>query len=227
MFPSGQRGQTVNLLTMSTVVRIHPLPPKRLAKASRFFHFLLHSQSIFAKVRSKAGGIVVKRINRVLVIGSNGAGKSTFARSLAEKTTLPLIHLDQIHWRGNWERRPAAEFEAIVFSEAQKSKWIMDGNNINSLHQRLPLADTVFWFDFPPVVCFCNILKRIHAYYGKVRPDMPDQCVEGLSFRFFCYAWTFNRNNRSRILALLAANPHLTVVHFTNRHRVKNYLENL
>ena len=40
MFPSGQRGQTVNLLTMSTVVRIHPLPPKRLAKASRFFIFI-------------------------------------------------------------------------------------------------------------------------------------------------------------------------------------------
>ncbi len=26
-FPSGQRGQTVNLLAMPSVVRIHPLPP--------------------------------------------------------------------------------------------------------------------------------------------------------------------------------------------------------
>ena len=29
MFPSGQRGQTVNLLSTTSVVRIHPLPPKR------------------------------------------------------------------------------------------------------------------------------------------------------------------------------------------------------
>ena len=38
VFPSGQRGQTVNLLTMSTVVRIHPLPPKSdLRKQVAFF----------------------------------------------------------------------------------------------------------------------------------------------------------------------------------------------
>ena len=28
VFPSGQRGQTVNLLSTTSVVRIHPLPPK-------------------------------------------------------------------------------------------------------------------------------------------------------------------------------------------------------
>ncbi len=37
-FPSGQRGQTVNLLLNASVVRIHlPPPKKRLATASRFF----------------------------------------------------------------------------------------------------------------------------------------------------------------------------------------------
>ena len=30
VFPSGQRGQTVNLLAPPTMVRIHPLPPKSL-----------------------------------------------------------------------------------------------------------------------------------------------------------------------------------------------------
>ena len=29
VFPSGQRGQTVNLLSPTTVVRIHPLPPEK------------------------------------------------------------------------------------------------------------------------------------------------------------------------------------------------------
>ena len=28
VYPSGQRGQTVNLLSVTTVVRTHPLPPK-------------------------------------------------------------------------------------------------------------------------------------------------------------------------------------------------------
>ena len=30
-FPSGQRGQTVNLLSVTSVVRIHPRPPKDLS----------------------------------------------------------------------------------------------------------------------------------------------------------------------------------------------------
>ena len=29
VFPSGQRGQTVNLLRFASVVRIHPLPPEK------------------------------------------------------------------------------------------------------------------------------------------------------------------------------------------------------
>ena len=38
-FPSGQRGQTVNLLSLTSVVRIHLPPPKnRLAFASLFFY---------------------------------------------------------------------------------------------------------------------------------------------------------------------------------------------
>ena len=166
-------------------------------------------------------------MTRILIIGSNGAGKSTFARSLAERTGLPLVHLDQIHWRGHWERRPATEFEAIVLSEAQKSTWIIDGNNIKLLHQRLPFADTVFWFEFPPITCFFNILKRGYRYYGSVRPDMPDQCTENLSFKFFRYAWKFNCSNRQRIISLLSENPHLAVIHFTNRHQVKKYLADI
>ncbi len=39
VFPSGQRGQTVNLLAMPTVVRIHPPPPKRLVICKSLFYF--------------------------------------------------------------------------------------------------------------------------------------------------------------------------------------------
>ena len=42
VFPSGQRGQTVNLLSSTSVVRIHPLPPKKnellFTKNSFFFY---------------------------------------------------------------------------------------------------------------------------------------------------------------------------------------------
>ena len=39
---------------------------------------------------------------RVLVTGMAGSGKSTFSRSLAAKTGLPVIHLDVHFWKPGW-----------------------------------------------------------------------------------------------------------------------------
>jgi adenylate kinase family enzyme len=39
---------------------------------------------------------------RIMVIGSGGAGKSTFARELAELRGLPLVHLDLHYWGPRW-----------------------------------------------------------------------------------------------------------------------------
>ena len=40
---------------------------------------------------------------RILVVGSGGAGKSTFARQLGELTGLPVVHLDRHFWRRRLE----------------------------------------------------------------------------------------------------------------------------
>ena len=37
-------------------------------------------------------------MQRVAIIGSCGAGKSTLAKSLGEKLDLPVIHLDAHYW---------------------------------------------------------------------------------------------------------------------------------
>ena len=69
-------------------------------------------------------------MERILIIGGNGAGKSTFSYALAKKLGLPLIHLDQIYWHGCWEVTPREEFLEKVMEEAQKDRWIIDGNNL-------------------------------------------------------------------------------------------------
>ena len=50
-------------------------------------------------------------MERVIIIGCGGAGKSTLARALGEKTGLPVIHLDQIWWGpGNWQHMEREDF---------------------------------------------------------------------------------------------------------------------
>ncbi len=67
-------------------------------------------------------------MERVLVIGSPGAGKSTFATKLARRTGLPLIHLDQQYWRSGWVEPPKEEWLDKLGGLIAGRRWIMDGN---------------------------------------------------------------------------------------------------
>ena len=40
-------------------------------------------------------------MKKVMVIGSPGAGKSTFSRRLQKKTNLPIVYLDQLFWKSD------------------------------------------------------------------------------------------------------------------------------
>ena len=40
-------------------------------------------------------------MERILVVGSPGSGKSTFSRALGELTGLPLIYLDRLFWNAD------------------------------------------------------------------------------------------------------------------------------
>jgi len=117
-------------------------------------------------------------IRKALIIGSPGSGKSTFGRKLAQKTGLPLVHLDKLYWRGDWDHLTREEFDAVLQVELDKQEWIIDGNFNRTLPHRLQYCDTVFFFDLPSVTCLWGITKRVFTHYGKVRPDMGGNCQE-------------------------------------------------
>ena len=92
-------------------------------------------------------------MERILVIGSPGAGKSTFSRRLREGTGLPLYYLDML-----WHRPDRTTVEMEVFDRElgkilEKDRWIIDGNYIRTLEMRLKACDTVFFLDYPLEVC--------------------------------------------------------------------------
>ena len=108
-------------------------------------------------------------MERILVIGSPGAGKSTFSRRLREETGLPLYYLDML-----WHRPDRTTVEMEVFDRElgkilEKDRWIIDGNYIRTLEMRLKACDTVFFLDYPLEVCLEGVRSRI----GKPREDMP------------------------------------------------------
>ena len=140
-------------------------------------------------------------MQRVLVIGISGAGKSTFSRALANTTGLPLIHLDKEFWQPGCVQTPRPEWRAKVGELAARERWIMDGNYDSSLDLRLPRADTVLWFDYPMLRCLRRAMWRAVTTYGRVRPDMAEGCPERIDLEFLRYIWTFNAKQRPRVVA--------------------------
>lgn len=106
---------------------------------------------------------------KVMVIGCPGAGKSTFARKLSNKTGIPLYYLDMLWHKPDRTNISREAFDAQLSEIFQKDKWIMDGNYQRTLEVRLKECDTVFFLDFPLEVCLSGAKSRI----GKKREDLP------------------------------------------------------
>ena len=66
---------------------------------------------------------------KVLVIGSPGAGKSTFARKLSTVTKLPLYYLDLFWHRPDKTNIPEEEFDLQLTKLTEKAQWIHDCKN--------------------------------------------------------------------------------------------------
>src|SRR2546430_13840192 len=107
-------------------------------------------------------------MKRVLVIGSGGTGKTTVARRLAQRTGLPLIHLDLLYWRPGWQPTPGEEWHETVRRLVVGERWIMDGNYGGALALPVVASETVVFLPpppplflwrvpFPPLRFFCRV----------------------------------------------------------------------
>ena len=144
-------------------------------------------------------------MQRVAIIGSCGAGKSTLARSLSEKLNLPIIHLDAYYWQPGWESSSDREWSEVHQELIKGDCWIMDGNYGGTMAGRLAAADTIIWLDFNRYLCLWRIVKRYWQYRGKTRPDMAASCPERLNLEFLSYVWHFPQIHRAKIIEKLAA----------------------
>jgi adenylate kinase family enzyme len=165
-------------------------------------------------------------VNRVAVIGSGGAGKSTFSRELGERTGLPVIHLDALFWRPNWEPTPKPEWIELERELVSGDRWIMDGNYGSTQDLRLPRADTVVFLDLPRIVCLWSVIRRWAAHRRRGRPDMHPENHDKLELEFLRWIWTYPARKRPEVLARLATLPSTTrVVRLRSRREMRQFLE--
>ncbi|MEM7417242.1 MAG: adenylate kinase [Gemmatimonadota bacterium] len=162
---------------------------------------------------------------RWLLVGSGGAGKSTLARTMAERLGLPLIHLDREYWGPKWAKPATEEWRARAEALAAGDRWVMDGNYSGTLDVRMPRAQVVVLLDMSPWRCVWRVVKR--RWLDRERPDIPEDCDDQLNWEFIHWIVSYRRRSLPRVLRRLDEHPHLDIVRLRRPAEVDAFVESL
>jgi adenylate kinase family enzyme len=160
------------------------------------------------------------------VVGSGGAGKTTFARELSRRTGLPVVHLDRHHWKHGWVETPEDEWRAALTAALAGEQWIADGNYAGTFDLRFRRADTIVVLSPSRWRCLGRSLRRTLMNYG--RAVQADGCPERIDVKFLKWIWNFPKKSRPLLdLAIAHHGGSATVVELKSTSDVRSFLHRL
>jgi adenylate kinase family enzyme len=167
-------------------------------------------------------------MRKVLVIGSGGAGKSTFARRLGEILRIEVIHLDALYWHAGWIETPKPEWAETVAELVKRDAWVMDGNYSGTFDIRIKACDTLIFLDMPRLLCLWRVVRRWLVYRHTTRPDMAAGCNEKIDWEFILWVWNYPKANRPVVLELMRENAaSKKVIRLRSHAEAQKYLSNV
>jgi adenylate kinase family enzyme len=170
-------------------------------------------------------------MRRVAVIGASGSGKTTVARTLAERLGVPHVELDALHHGPNWAEANAEELQSSVVGalEGCREGWVVDGNYQRKIGDLVvEQADTIVWLDLPLALILARLTRRTARRIAR-RTELWNGNRETLRNALFSrdslFAWTIRSHGRHRReqpqrLARLAAD----VVHIRRPREIERWL---
>ena len=161
-------------------------------------------------------------MQKIIVIGCPGGGKSTLARALRDKTGLPLYCLDMIWHKPDKTTVTREEFDTRLAELLKEDRYIMDGNYARTLETRLASCDTAILLDYPLEVCLSGVEARI----GTKREDMP-WVEEEFDPEFREWIVNFGRDKLPYIYECLRKAKGVRVLVFRSRREAAHFLEEL
>ena len=159
-------------------------------------------------------------MQKIIVIGCPGSGKTTFAEKLGDKTGLAVFYLDAIWHRADKTHISREEFDARLSEILALDTYIIDGNYSRTLERRISACDTVFLFDLPAEICLCGAVSRI----GKKRHDVPFVDTE-LDPRLKKEIEEFGEKNLPEIYTLLEKYKDKNLIVFKSREEADDFLK--
>jgi adenylate kinase family enzyme len=170
-------------------------------------------------------------LDRVVVVGTSGAGKSTTGAKLAAGLGHPFVELDELFWGPNWQPKREEQFVSLVRAAAAGERWVVAGNYGVARPEIWPRASAIIWLNFSLPLVLCRLLPRTAKrllrrevlWHGN-----RESVLRTLFTRESIVWWAITTHNRRKeqFAALRAANqyPHLRWYEFTRPSEVERFL---
>ena len=175
-------------------------------------------------------------MNRVVVVGNSGSGKTTVGRRLAEKLEFPFLELDSLYHQPGWRPLPSEDFQMAVADFALRPSWVIDGNYTSEGVRDLvwPVADTLVWLDLPRRVVMSRIVRRTikravtrEELWNGNREPLTGPLRLDPEKNMILWAWTRHDRYRRRYEEAVATPEavHLKVYRLRDQGEVERFLE--
>ncbi|MFN9069066.1 MAG: AAA family ATPase [Bdellovibrionales bacterium] len=138
-----------------------------------------------------------EQLQRIVIIGNSGSGKSHLARQLSSKLGFQIIHFDEHFWEpGGFNKKRLPE---IVHSEIKqlslKEKWIMEGVFGDLAATALENATALIFLNKPWDECRSALLERGSESSKQLDPAVAEKNFKELMS--WAEAYTQRENSRS------------------------------
>lgn len=164
-------------------------------------------------------------MKRILIVGRGSSGKSTLARAMGEKLSLPVYHLDKYFWNKNWEEATDDEKYERHSKLISGESWIIEGSS-EFLDERAERADTFIVLDFHPYRTLPSWFGRLWKYRKGGRPDIVDGSLERVNLDYI--KWQLDtKSSKRKVAKLKAVGLETPLIILKNRSQVKRYLASL
>ena len=171
-------------------------------------------------------------LQRLVVVGTSGAGKSTFASRWSEVTGAKYVELDALFWGPNWTQTPDDEFFQKIRNELNCDRWVVAGNYTRARPLIWENATSVLWLDY----AFSRVFHQV--FWRTIRRCLNREAIfngnKETFFKAFCdrdsiLLWaiqSFNRTRRKyRTADLEREYPHLRFLRFTKPRQAQQMLD--
>ena len=145
-------------------------------------------------------------MNKVMIIGNGGGGKTTLAYRVAKIYDLPLLEIDTIQFQAGWVRTNERELRQAIQIAHATDRWLIDGfGSWDQIEERARLADTIIFVDHPIWVHFWWACERqIEAALGMPRVGGPSDCdLREITKQMFETLWWVHENLRPKLVTLV------------------------